>query len=432
MSGQAESLISEMSARVSADAPSDAQPPMSVAKQRIVPLSYWRLLFRGGERDEEKFSSAMAELLGGDTHVFGVGRARAGIYLLAKLAITETRRKVLLSPYTIPDVVTMVRLAGAIPVFYDFLPGSTACDVAGLASLIDGDTAAVMITHYHVNEPSLGDIVRLCRERGVYLFDDCAIAFGGVVDGNRVGTLTDASVASFSSFKQVNYFWGGAITTRDSHLASRIAEVLRGWPRLGARDYLAPAQAILKYDVASRPPVFGSLVFPMFRRRARRAAGPAGLEHTRIETEELNRSLTSRPALEAFAEWRPKLATIDKALARRRRIAAIYRDQLELQMVSADVSRETREGSCFVNFPVLVPSASRDEIARRMIVGGYDVGRSLYPNCHDHPRFKDVEGRSENVADLVSRVIYLPTHFGVSEEYAYRIATFLRRAACLN
>jgi dTDP-4-amino-4,6-dideoxygalactose transaminase len=410
--------------------PHDVASPESIAKQRIIPMSYWRLLLKSGEREEAEFSSEMVELLGQETHVFPVGRARAGIYLLAKLATTGRRRKFILSPYTIPDVVTMVRLAGATPVFYDFMPDSTACDVEALASLIDAETAAVMITHYHVNEPSLDKIAAICRENGIYLFDDCAIAFGGTVEGRRVGTLTDASVESFSSFKLVNYFWGGAITTANSELAQGISEIIADWPRLRSKDYFAPAQAVLKYDVASRPPVFGSLVFPRFRDRARRSSAPAGLEHTRIETEELNSTLMSRPALEAFAEWSPKLARIEESLARRRVIAEIYRDYLGSEMVSSGAAEGRVDGGCFVNFPVLAPQDGRDEIARRMIAGGYDVGRSLYPNCHAHPRFRDMDGRSDNVANLVSRVIYLPTHFGVPEEYAHRIATFLKHLLC--
>ena len=57
-----------------------------------------------------------------------------------------------------------------------------------------------------------------------------------------------------------------------------------------------------------------------------------------------------------------------------------------------------------------------------MMLSGYDVGRSLYPNVHRHPWFTGVKGRSGNVDRLVAGSIYLPTHFGVSDTYAEEIA----------
>jgi dTDP-4-amino-4,6-dideoxygalactose transaminase len=116
--------------------------PHTVAKQRIMPMAYWRVFGGGAARDEQRFLEGIAQRLGRDTTAIPVGRARAGIYLLARHAVRGERRRVLMSPFTIPDVVTMVALAGAEPVFYDFEPSSTACSLASLGSLIDNRTAA--------------------------------------------------------------------------------------------------------------------------------------------------------------------------------------------------------------------------------------------------------------------------------------------------
>jgi hypothetical protein len=101
------------------------QAPELVAKQRIMPLSYHRLIGGGTTHDETSFLARLSVMFGSDTRAIPIGRARMGIHLLAKLSIKGERRRVLMSPFTIPDVVTMVVLAGAEPVFYDFEPGST-------------------------------------------------------------------------------------------------------------------------------------------------------------------------------------------------------------------------------------------------------------------------------------------------------------------
>jgi dTDP-4-amino-4,6-dideoxygalactose transaminase len=392
-----------------------------------MPMAYRRVFGGGQARDEQRFLDGIAERLGPDTMAIPVGRARAGIYLLARHAVRGERRRVLMSPFTIPDVVTMVVLAGAEPVFYDFEPSSTACSLESLGSLLDNRTACVLITHYHVNEPRLPRIAELCRRHGAYLFDDCAISFGGFIEGRPVGTLTDASVFSLSSFKLLNYVWGGLITTRDTGIGHAMAETVQTWPRLAARQYLSAARACLKYDVASSPLVFRSMVFPLIRSKVRRSPAAKDLEHIRIETAKIDLTLTSRPSLAAFAEWARKLPSIDSWLGQRQHLAAIYRRRLGHRMVGADTPEGILAGSCFANFPVIVPQDRCTDIVRAMMLAGYDIGRSLYPNVHRHPKFTSVSGASDNVDNMVASSIYLPTHFGVPDNYAEAIAQRLSR-----
>src|SRR4051812_38767043 len=79
--------------------------PESVAKQRIMPMAYRRLFAGGALDDEERFLEGIAQRFDDDINAFPIGRARAGIYLLARHAVSGDRRRVLMSPFTIPDVV---------------------------------------------------------------------------------------------------------------------------------------------------------------------------------------------------------------------------------------------------------------------------------------------------------------------------------------
>lgn len=398
-----------------------------VAKQRIMPLSYRRVISRGSADDEARFLSQIGSMFGPDTFVIPIGRARMGIHLLAKLAVKGERRHVLMSPFTIPDVVTMVLLAGGVPVFYDFLPGSTQACLESLGRLVDERTAAVIVTHYHVNEGRLPEIAILCSKFGAYLFDDCAISFGGEIEGKPIGTLTDASVFSFSSFKLANYFWGGLITTHDTRFAERINEIVGAWPRLTRQQYRGAAKSCLIYDLASSPLLFKTLVFPFIRARMRKSALNMGLQHIRIETVAIDETLTTRPSLAAFAEWAPKLDKISTWLKQRRGVATSYRQHLAQHMVGAGTPERIIGGSCFTNFPVLVPEVRCADIARSMMLAGFDVGRALYPNAHRHPKFTGVAGESVNVDTMVASTIYLPTHFGVSPGYADALALRLAK-----
>jgi hypothetical protein len=54
--------------------------PRTVAKQRIMPLAYRRVLGGGTERDERRFLDSIVQPRGrGETTAIPIGRARAGI-----------------------------------------------------------------------------------------------------------------------------------------------------------------------------------------------------------------------------------------------------------------------------------------------------------------------------------------------------------------
>ena len=91
-------------------------------------------------------------------------------------------------------------------------------------------------------------------------------------------------------------------------------------------------------------------------------------------------------------------------------------------MIGRKTVKEIRDGSCFVNYPVYVGEKWRDRAYKNLLAAGYDVGVSLYPNCHEHSKFSAVSGESGNVADLVRSVITLPTHPRVEERYARHLA----------
>lgn len=396
---------------------------MTHPKQIIYPMRYLRPFLCGTDETAVKFETEFGSLLGGDVRVVPLGRARGGVYLLAKIAIRGARRRVIMSPYTIPDVVNMVNFAGGEPVFVDNLPNSTNMDVDHLAMLLDETVACVILTHYHVNQNRIDDIRRLCKAAGAFLYDDSALAVGGEYGGAPIGTCTDASVFSLSGFKALNFLWGGAIATCSPEIFERVVEEVNSWPRLKAKDYKGQALRILKYDVATRPSVFARVVFPILKNKVLNDSRSELLQVSRLESESLDASILSRPSLGALQEWLGKLESVSPMIARRRSIAKVYDRFLSQFMISPETSAQVRAGSCFVNYPICVDSNRRSRIFKNIVARGFDVGLSLYPNVHEMRGFDRGAGRSRNVSALVRSTITLPTHPRISAEYAERLAS---------
>jgi len=179
---------------------------MVIPHQIIYQIRYISCWSRSDHEADQDFRSKLNCLLGGASVIVPLGRTRSGIFLLVKQVVTEARRNVIMSPYTIPDIINMVKLGGGEPVFVDFRLNSTNVDLGHLRSLVDEQTACVLVTHYHVPQAETNAIAHFCRSKGVKFFDDCAISLGASIEGQPIGTVSDASVFSFSGFKILNFF----------------------------------------------------------------------------------------------------------------------------------------------------------------------------------------------------------------------------------
>lgn len=403
---------------------------MILPKQIIYSMRYIRPWLNPDATTDEKFCAAISAFLGG-THVVPIGRARAGLYLLVKNAIDMQRRRVIMSPYTILDVVNMVKFAGGEPVFVDFLPNSTNVDLKHLESLIDARTACVMLTHYHVSQDKIFDVAHTCRSSGIKFFDDCAICLGATIGGAHVGTLTDGSMFSFSGFKILNYLWGGIVAVRDDHIFAAINAEVSRWNRLKLTQYRNQALKILLYAAGT-----SSILFPLVFQLRRALLSSHKIEDilpiSRLETISLDQTIRSRPSLAALDEWIRKLPSIDDIVKHRRSIAEVYDRHFRDICVSPETSDAIRRESAFVNYPIVVGQERRDQVYRDILNRGFDVGLSLYANVHETESYTSIEGRTTNVSMLVRSVLTLPTHTKVTPTYADELAVTVRKVLSRN
>ncbi|WP_304511755.1 aminotransferase class V-fold PLP-dependent enzyme [Desulfobacula sp.] len=70
-------------------------------------------------------------------------------------------------------------------------------DLDDLKAIIDDKTKAVLITHYLGFPQPVDAISRICKERQIFLIEDCAHAFLSEFNGKPIGSFGDISVFSF-------------------------------------------------------------------------------------------------------------------------------------------------------------------------------------------------------------------------------------------
>lgn len=202
------------------------------------------------------------ELVTGDA--VAVPMARVGIYLAIKNLIYPGQ-SVLMSPYTIADVVNMVIAAGGVPRFVDVDPVSGNMSPRELRNRITPNCGAVLVTHLHGLTAEIEEIAGIARAADLPLIEDTAQALGARAGERRTGAIGDVGVFSFGTYKNVNAWYGGAIICRDPELAREIRAELATWPffspaKLYEKFSKAVSIAILCWD-----PIFRTFTHRLFR-----------------------------------------------------------------------------------------------------------------------------------------------------------------------
>jgi CDP-6-deoxy-D-xylo-4-hexulose-3-dehydrase len=129
-----------------------------------------------------------------------------------------------------PTTVNPIIQNRAVPVFVDVELGTYVPTVDAVAAAIGPRTKAVMIAHTMGIPYDVATLRELCREKGIWLIEDCCDALGTTLGGRPVGTFGDLATLSFYPAHQITMGEGGAVLTNDEQLA-RIARSFRDWGR---------------------------------------------------------------------------------------------------------------------------------------------------------------------------------------------------------
>ncbi|WP_447942238.1 DegT/DnrJ/EryC1/StrS family aminotransferase, partial [Shigella sonnei] len=102
----------------------------------------------------------------------------------------------------IASVNTIVQ-TGASVVYAESVEDTWNVDISDIEKRITDKTKAIMVVHLYGLSCDMDAIVKLCQERGIYLIEDCAEAFGSRYKGQHVGTFGDVATFSFFGNKTI-------------------------------------------------------------------------------------------------------------------------------------------------------------------------------------------------------------------------------------
>ena len=390
------------------------------------PLGSW--LTGGLKRGNsvEQFEKALA-LRVGSKHSIAMPQARVGIHFVLK-SILKPGQRVIMSPYTIADVVNMVICAGGIPHFCDLEENTCNIDPSKIESLIDECTGAVLITHLHGLAAHPKQIRMICDRHNIPLIEDSAQAFGAIVDGQRTGTFGTAGIYSMGMYKNINAWYGGAVVTNDDQLAAKLRQYIRNFEYESGSKILKRMLKGFITDTLTLPTIFKLLVFRVFQ---------YGMLH---DVEAINKRVRTELDLSRYDELKPTYAK--RLTPVQARLAMGQLDQIDgdtdVRIAKAKLYYEGLNdlpglilppplfdrSHIYTYYPIRCKD--REGVLKWLMKHRCDVAAQHLKNCAELPGFAGFGGRCPIAQATAEQVVLLPTYPSYSDRDIRRNIAVLR------
>ena len=307
-------------------------------------------------------------------HAVGVGNGTDAIALILRALGIGAGDEVITAPLSAAFTALAVTMTGATPVFADIDPVRLTIDPGRIAPRIGAKTRAILPVHLYGQPADMTPILQLAKQHGLAVVEDCCQAHLATCDGTPVGTIGDAGAFSFYPTKNLGaYGDGGAIVTNDAALAERLRRLRNG----GQRDRYTHEEA----------------------------------------------GVNSRLDEIQAAVLRAKLPGLDAATARRRQLAAAYRERLQGGPV--DTLPECDPGHVYHLF--VVRSPTRAALQAQLAAAGVETLIHYPVPIPDQPAFAGSPYTGCPVAEHVCReVLSLPLYPAMSDADLSRVAAAIK------
>ena len=359
----------------------------------------------GVERLQARFKTMFS------CHAIPMHMARTGIYLTLK-ALIEPGQKVILSPYTIADVVNMVVCAGGVPVFADLELGTCNLGADAVERLIDDTIGAVLVTHFYGLACDIERIKAICDTHNVPLVEDAAQAFGARVNGKLLGTFGTAGIFSFGLYKNVNSFFGGLVVSNDDTLAARLKGEVEKLTVQPLQSYLAKVINGLMVDTITFPPFFGGLFFWLFRYGF---LNDIDAINNKLKIDIAPKLANDVPAayLHCMSATQAELilAQLDGVETHlKHRIALAERYHAGLSGIPELTVTPLRTDGSHIYWYFTIQAPDRHALVAYAMKHGRDISESYHRNCAQLPCFSSWQRDCPVAEQTANSVIYLPSY----------------------
>jgi dTDP-4-amino-4,6-dideoxygalactose transaminase len=327
-------------------------------------------------------------------------------------SLIKPGQKVILSPYTISDVINMVVAAGGIPVFADVERATCNIDPESVSKMIDDNTGAVLVTHFYGLIANWEPIKSLCDSFNIPMIEDAAQAFDAEWKGKKAGSYGHAGIYSFGLYKSINTLYGGMVVTNDSELAARLRHEIARWPSVSVIALIKKMLGGLSTHFATSDIIFQTLSYWIFRYGYLKEISFINRQVTIDLHPVLRRNIPSG-YLWRYAPGQARLALnqlggLAKQLRKRIATARLYYEGLK-GLPGLTLPPMRVDGSHLYPYYV-IQCSDRHELVRYAMERRRDLAVSHHKNCASMECFSEYATPCPNAQYISNSAIYLPTY----------------------
>jgi dTDP-4-amino-4,6-dideoxygalactose transaminase len=184
----------------------------------------WYVLGPELEAFEAEFAAAS-----GASFAVGVGTGTDAIALALRALGIGPGDEVITTPLSAAFTALAVMMTGARPVFADVDPDRLTLDPGRVAALVGPRTRALLPVHLYGQAADMDGLERVAARHALAIVEDCCQAHLSTAHGRPVGTIGAAGAFSFYPTKNLGALGdAGAVVTSDRALAERIRRLRNG------------------------------------------------------------------------------------------------------------------------------------------------------------------------------------------------------------
>jgi perosamine synthetase len=160
----------------------------------------------------------------GVKHTFATTSCTTAMHVATQALNIRDGDEVIITPNTFIATTLAVLKEGGVPVYADIDPRTYNIDPQEVAKKITKKTKAIYVVHYAGQMCDMDPIMKVARDHGLAVLEDCAHAHGAEYKGQKAGAVGDVGCFSFHSLKNMTMGEGGMITTNRADLVDPISK----------------------------------------------------------------------------------------------------------------------------------------------------------------------------------------------------------------
>ena len=364
-------------------------------------------------------------------YFFDYGRT-AFFEILSRIKKKTKKRKILINSLTLFEVINIIIYSGFSPVFVDNKKNTfqTEIDLNNFKSDLN-EIAGIVVTHLNgINH----NIIQLKKQieshnsdgEKIYLIEDCAVAMGAHIDGQRVGTFGDFGFLSFNIMKNITSYTGGGLLDNQ-----KMIEVDNfKYRKLSKIDILKKAIFVFIIQLLNT-----KLIFPLFFKFIKysyKYSFNFFLKKYRTDFEvKIENNFPSRFRF-LMHDFQKKILLnqfkdLEIKQINRTSKSKFYFDSLKKIKNLNFPQDEFNEKNIFLEFPIICDlKKTKNELFEYLLDKKIDVKNYYYKNCSEEKIYNSYNSICLNSKSISENIIMLPVHEKITKDYQQKAVDIIK------